>query len=159
MKIWRMYTDLPKPRQRPALILSLEGEAQNAALHFDEKEIAKDDEIHTIIKRLDHSYLKDSTVTKYKAFEAFEAFRRPAKMTILEILNEFEKRFYKTKSYDTTLSDDTLAYRLIKAANLSSQHEELIKATITDLKYDLVKDRLKKTFSDSLKEFLPTSED
>ena len=152
-----MYTDLPKPRQGHALILSLEGEAQDAALEIDEK-IAKDDRIDTIIKRLDRLYLKDPTVTKYKVLEAFETFRRPAKMTILEFLNEFEKQFYKTKSYGTTLSDDILAYRLIKAANLSSQHEELIKATITDLKYDLVKDQLKKTFSDSLKR-IPTSED
>ena len=110
MKIWRMYTDLPKPRQGPALILSPESEAQDAVLEIDEKEIAKDDGIDTIIKRLDRLYLKDSTVTKYKALEAFETFRRPAKMTILEFLNEFEKRFYKTKSYGTTLSDDILAY-------------------------------------------------
>ena len=73
-------------------------------------------------------------------------------------MNEFEKRFCKTKSYCTTLSDDILAYQLIKTANLSSQHEELIKATITDLKYDLVKDQVKKTFSNSLKR-IPTSED
>ena len=84
MKIWRMYTDLPKPRQGPALILSLEGEAQDAALEIDEKEIAKDNGIDTIIKKLDHLYLKNSTVTKYKALGAFETFRRPAKMTILE---------------------------------------------------------------------------
>ena len=79
-----MYTDLPKPHQGPALSLSLEGEAQDAALEIDEKEIPKDDGIDTIIKRLDRLYLKDLTVTKYKALEAFETFRRPAKMTILE---------------------------------------------------------------------------
>ena len=32
MKIWRMCTDLPKPRQGHALILLLEGEAHDAAL-------------------------------------------------------------------------------------------------------------------------------
>ena len=105
MKIWRMYTDLLKPRQGLALILSLEGQAQDAALEINEKGIAKDEGIDTTIKRLDRLYLKDSTVTKYKALEAFETFRRPAKMTILEFLNESEKRFYKTKSYGTTLSD------------------------------------------------------
>ena len=79
-----MYTGLSKPRQGPALILSLEGDAQDAALEIDEKEIAKDDGTDTILKGLDHLYLKDSTVTKYKALEAFETFRRPAKMTIVE---------------------------------------------------------------------------
>ena len=79
-----MYIDLPKSRQGLALILSLEGEAQDTALEINEKEITKDDGIYTIIKRLDRLYLKDSAVTKYKVLEAFETLRRPAKMTILE---------------------------------------------------------------------------
>ena len=64
-------------------------------------------------------------------------------------MNEFDKRYHKTKSHGTTMSDDILAYRLLKAANLTPQHEELIKATITDLKFDSMKEQLKKTFSDS----------
>ena len=37
---------------------------------------------------------------------------------------------------------DILAYQLLKSANLSNYHEELIKATITE-------DNLKKTFTDA----------
>ena len=44
--------------------------------------------------------------------------------------------------------DDLLAYRLLKAANLESTHEKLIKATISDLKYDEVRSKLVKIFSD-----------
>ena len=74
--------------------MSLEGEAQDAAFEIDEVKISNDDGIDTIIKRLDCLYLKDTTVTKYKALEAFENFRRPPRMTVLDFLNEFEKRFY-----------------------------------------------------------------
>ena len=81
---------------------------------------------------------------KYQALEAFEAFRRPSSMSIQSYLNEFEKRLFKIKSYGTTMSDDLLAYRLLKSANLSSYHEELIKATIPDLQFDLMKGQLKK---------------
>ena len=56
-------------------------------------------------------------------------------------------RLYKTKSYGTVQSDDILAYRLLKSANLSNHHEELIKTTIPELQYDLMKHQLKKTFS------------
>ena len=38
----------------------------------------------------------------------------------------------------------SVAYHLLKSANLSNNHEELIKATIPELKYDLMKDHLKK---------------
>ena len=51
--------------------------------------------------------------------------------------NEFDKRLFKTKTYGTTMSDDILAYQLLKSANLSTDHEELIKATIPDLQYNM----------------------
>ena len=70
-------------------------------------------------------------------------------MSIQAYLNEFDKRLFKTNSYGTMMSDDILAYRLLKSANLSSYYEELIKATIPDLKYNIMKDQLKKTFSDA----------
>ena len=68
------------------------------------------------------------------------------------------KRDFKIKSYGTTMSDDLLAYRLLKSANLSSYHEELIKATIPDLQFDLMKGQLKKTFSDATEKNKPTQD-
>ena len=56
-----MHTDLPNSRRGPALILSQEDEAQDAALEIDEKEIPNDDGIDTTIKRLDHLHLKDKS--------------------------------------------------------------------------------------------------
>ena len=46
------------------------------------------------------------------------------------------------------MSEDILAYRLLKSANLSERHEQLAKATASDLTFDLIKDQLKKTFGD-----------
>ena len=79
-----------------------------------------------------------STITQYQGLEAFETIRRPENTSIQAFLNEFHKRSCTTKSY-----------RLLKSANLSNNREELIKAIIPKLKYDSMKDQLKKTFSDS----------
>ena len=79
-----------------------------------------------------------STITQYQGLEAFETIRRPENTSIQAFLNEFHKRLCTTKSY-----------RLLKSANLSNNREELIKAIIPKLKYDSMKDQLKKTFSDS----------
>ena len=38
------------------------------------------------------------------------------------------------------MSHDVLGYQLLKAANWSEQHEQLAKATISDLKFDIMKD-------------------
>ena len=70
-------------------------------------------------------------------------------MSIQAYLNEFDKRHFKTKSYVTVMSDDILANRLLKSANLSGYHEELVNSTIPDLQFDIMKDKIKKTFSDA----------
>ena len=44
---------------------------------------------------------------------------------------------------------------MLKSANLSNNHEELVKATIPELKYDLMKDQLKKTLTDASR-LIPT---
>ena len=49
-----------------------------------------------------------------------------------------------------------LAYTLLKAANLPIHDEQLVKATITELKYDSVKSKLIKIFSDNSE--VPTPE-
>ena len=54
----------------------------------------------------------------------------------------------KIQSYGTTLSDDLLAYKLLKAANLSPDHVKLAKATC-ELKHKSMKDQLHKIFTDT----------
>ena len=49
-----------------------------------------------------------------------------------------------------------LVYRLLKAANLPTRDEQLVKVTITELKYDSVISKLIKIFSDNCE--VPTSE-
>ena len=62
VKIWRSCTDISKSRQGPELLLSLEGEAQDAALEVAEDEIVQDDGFDKIISRLDKLFKRDSTV-------------------------------------------------------------------------------------------------
>jgi len=97
INMWRVFTDLPKEKQGPALFLSLEGEAQDAVLELDEKEIIKDTGVETIIKRLDRLFKKDSVITKYLALEKFESFKRPPDMSIQTFLNEFKKTFIQNQ--------------------------------------------------------------
>ena len=109
-----------------------------------------------IITRLNKIYKKDKLTQKYNALEAFELYKRKSTTSIRYFLTEFEKHFHKTKSYETNISDDVFAYRLLKAANLPTRDEQLVKATITELKYDSVKTKLVKIFSDNTE--VPISE-
>ena len=73
-----MYRELPKTRQGLVLVLSLEGEAQDAALELPEDEVAQESGVDAILRRLDRLFKKDSTITKYQALKAFETFKRPS---------------------------------------------------------------------------------
>ena len=55
------------------------------------------------------------------------------------------------------MSDDLLAYHLLKAANLITWDEQLVKATITELNYEIVKSKLTIVFSDE-SELTPSDE-
>ena len=57
------------------------------------------------------------------------------------------------------MSDNILVYQLLKSANLSTHHEELIKATIPDLQCNIMNDRLKKTFINALRQVPTKTED
>ena len=48
------------------------------------------------------------------------------------------------------MSDDLLAYHLLKAADLITWDEQLVKATITELNYEIVKSKLTIVFSMNL---------
>ena len=56
--------------------------------------------------------------------------------------------YNKLNSYGTTISDDLLSYKLLKADNLSADHEKLAEATRA-LKYNTMREQLRKIFSDS----------
>ena len=129
IKIWRNFTDLPAAKQGPAIVLSLENKASYAVLELREEVIS--------LKHL-------------KTLENFETFKRPENMKMSDYLNKFEQLYKKIKSYGTQMSENVLAYRLLKYANLPELHEQMVKETITNLKFDLMKDQLKKMFRESL---------
>ena len=130
-------------------MLSLEDKAIYAVLQIHYEDITKQNGMEVRIERLNRLFKKDSTITKNQALDTFQTFRRPASMSIQAFSNEFDKRLHKTKSYGTVQSDYILVYSLLKSTNSSNNHKELIKATSPDLKYNLIKDQLKKIFSDA----------
>ena len=146
--IWQAFTSLEDTKQGPAIFLSLEGRAREAVLELEVKDISNKNGVKTILDKLNTLYLKDKTQSAYEAYDKFENFRRPSEMSIDDYINQFERLKSKTESYGTSLSTDVLAYRLLKSANLSQQHEQLAKATISKLEYDIMKTQLKKIFGD-----------
>lgn len=148
ISIWSSVTALDKTKQASAVVLTLEGEAQDAALEIESTKLGSDTGLEELLKRLDLLYVKDEVAEKYNALENLETYKRQSGASIRDFIIEFEKRNYKVKAINVTIPDDLLAYRLLKSANLDTQKEQLVKATISDLKYEDLKAKLLKIFTD-----------
>ena len=149
IKIWQKFTDLKPDKQGPAIFLTLEGRAREAVLELDVDEIGDAKGVENIVQKLNGLYAKDKTQSAYEAYDSFEKFRRPSDMSVSDYINKFERLHSKVKKYGSEMSSDILAYRLLKSANLSEQHEQLARATITKFDYESMKTQLKKIFGDS----------
>ena len=70
-------------------------------------------------------------------------------MSVGDYIIQSKQLYKKTKSHKMEVLDGVLAYRLLNSINLSEQHKQLVRATVSDMKYSIMKERLKKVFKNS----------
>ena len=71
IEVWRQFTTLEPEKQGPAVVLTLEGEAQDAVLELQTTELTGKDGIDKIINRLNKIYKKDEFFnTKVQCFRS-----------------------------------------------------------------------------------------
>ena len=151
LKIWQLFTDLPLTKQGPAIFLTLEGKAREAVLELDVEKLSSQDGVKNVLEKLDSLYAQDKIQVAYEAYDNFEKFQREDGVSMKDFLIEFERRLSKTKSYGTVMSEDILAYRLLRSANLPESQQQLARATISELTYQSMKTQLLKIFGDKSK--------
>ena len=106
--------------------------------------------VENLIEEFDKLYLKDNQYSAYKAYEQFDKFCRLKSMTISNYIIKFECLDNKIKNFNMTLADGLLAYKFLNNANISEQHKQLVGATVTEVKYENMKDQIKNIFSESI---------
>ena len=102
--------------------------------------ISRENGVDVIINKLGRIYRKDEILENYMALEILKTFQRPENMKISDYLNK----------YGTQISENVLAYRLFRSAKLPELHEQIVKGTITDFNFNLLKEQLKKMFGELL---------
>ena len=129
------------------ITLRLDDETQEAVLDtIEAADLASQEGPKKVTDLLDKIFQKDKSTTEFEMYEEFESYRRPKQMKMGKFINEFERRWNKTNSKGTQLSQNVLAYRLLKSANLTKKEEQLLRATVTAMTYDGVKEQLTKIF-------------
>ena len=118
-------------------------------MELTKEEISGADCVTKVIGKLDELWKEDDKKQAINAYESFEQFRRPTEMGITEFLNAFERLINKLKKHNMTLPEGVLAYRVLKSANLTTEQEQLARATVTDITYKAMCDKLKSIFGDN----------
>ena len=62
-------------------------------------------------------------------------------------MTKFEQLHQVAESHDIEILDGVLAYRLLSNANLPGKKIQLIRATANKIKYEIMKEQLKKVFT------------
>ena len=151
VNIWTKFTDLEPERQGPVLVMPLSGKALESILELDDKDITSQDGVKLIVEKLNILYKNDELHKKFQGLKNFESYRRASDANIQQFQIGFEQYCHKLKQHQTTISEDLLGFKLLKAANLSSHHEQLIQASITrQIDYETIKAKIKSIFSNEM---------
>ena len=123
------------------------GEAREQILNMDIKKLTEKTSVNNLMVELDKMYLKDESSQAYEAYETFEKFVRPSGMSISYYVIQLEQLHFKAKSFHMTILDGVWAYSLFNSTNLTNKLRQLIKATVSKMDYQIMKDQLKKVFN------------
>lgn len=146
LDLWELVTDVEAANKGPIVALSFTGDLRETVLEIPIDDLKSTQGVQHIKNKLRKIYKKDSVETAYETFESFIYFKRKPQMSITEFVNEFEKRYNKSKEHKFELSSSTRAFFLLNQANLSEDHKKLVKATISQLEYEEMKTKLRKVF-------------
>ena len=146
LEVWCMLTD-GKVKQGPAVFLSLQGDARDAVRPIPKEKLNDKDAVKQILAELDKVYLKDEVSRAFTAIKTFVQFRRESTQPFAKFLVDFNNKYREVKKHKLDFDDGILAFFLLMAANLTEDHERLVRAT-AELKFEDVKDKLQKVFGE-----------
>ena len=150
--VWRLITEIEKKKQGGLIALSIDDDTQDTILEaVSSEDLAKDTGADTVIRKLDEMFMLDPTIVAYEHYREFSLYKRPDNMSIQDHINRFEKLWNRTRSSGATISDDVLAYHLLKTSQLCEYEEMLVKATLENITFSSMKSKLKRIFGSSVK--------
>ena len=150
LMFWCEFTELTPEERGFAVLFRIEDQkAKEAIMRLELEQLKCADGIKNILAITDELFEKDANISMYECYVSFEDYRRPTGTSISEFINEFERRLNKTKEYKIEMSENLLAFRLLKCCNLSQRNEQLARATIKEWDYTEMKKQLKQIYGDS----------
>ena len=145
---WKRQTELSADKQGAALASSFKGKALDAVLELNDDVINSATGVTAIMDKLDILFKKNTLTKKIEDIEKFEKHYRDEHKSVKDFVAEFDKYYNKLKTHKIVYPEDIKGYKLLKGARLQSNEEKLIRATIKDITYDEVVQKLKDVYGE-----------
>ena len=149
--IWRKLTDIPKVKMGFALqyVCKTNERLHEAVLNIPEKEVDGENGIDNVLKELDKWHQIDKREAAFTLYKDFMAFRRKENQTVAEFILQFDAMLEKVESLGNHFSENYLAYKLLRSANLNVIEERIVKASTYEFNANSVKTTLRRMFGES----------
>ena len=149
--IWQKLTSVPRAKQGLALQYACKANARvhEAVVGISSDDVECDEGFNNVLKVLDELFKVDDKEEEMKAYYQFEKISRNDGQTIADFINEFDSLLKKTQKHGNAMSDNLLAIKLMRAANLTKTQCDIIKASTTETGYEAIKATMKRTFGES----------
>ena len=151
--IWQKLTDLAAAKQGLALQFACRSNKRihEAVVNIPETDVAGATGFANVLKVLDDLFKTDDKDAELKSYHDFETIHRKDDQTMADFINEFDALLQKTKAHGNVISENLLAVKLMRAANLTNSQQQMIKAATAKIDYTNIKATMKRTFGESTK--------
>ena len=126
---------MDKDKQGPAIYLSLDKKIRKTCSDIKVKDLNSEDGVDILVNKLKFLFPNDINHAAYLAYDKFKTFKRPIDMSMVDIINEFERLYHNIKKHEIELPTGVLIYRLLKSAEISEDKQQLARATVTSFSY------------------------
>ena len=138
VRLWEFETDIPKRKQGAKLLRSLSGMAQLAVEEMEFEEIASEDGVRNVMKKLRDFFLPHLEVSMPRAFES-AVYGKPRQSSegFAEYIARMERAFSRLAKEGLPLPDGAMGYILYRQAALTEAQDQRL-LTWSDGCYDKV---------------------
>ena len=148
LKIWDLYTSTPVEKRGMRLYLTLQGTPRTIVRDLPIETISNANGLGQIVQALNKHFKKNDAQRAFIDLENFEKFNRTSNMSVNSYITQFEHLNCKLVEHEINYPKGVLAYKLIQQANLAESEKNIIKATLNNLDYEEVKQKMLTLFHD-----------
>ena len=96
-EIWQCLIDLDNDKQGPTIYPSLDEKIRKTCSDIKVKNLNIKDGVDILVNKLKSLFAKDINQAAYLAYDKSETFKRPIDISMVDFINEFERRWSRKK--------------------------------------------------------------